>query len=621
MSKHSRPLLSSLLLASALGATVAGCQVSTSGLLKQATSPGSSGSPAPTTSSSGGGGEASETADPTSASGGGSDSGSADAGSFDVPFVKPAPGVASVGAYRAPWCKKATPVQGWSASGLSRLVGNYPLDAADKAAPLLCMHPDDGRFQKLVGAYVQHFVNHTGATPAQVAEYLALFLHPGEYNDLNEATCKKLVIDPEASERDQAIVQSQRAVLGCDRYGQAGKPMWLDPRQAAEPLGLWDLDREAAVPSQLLAVHHVLNCVSAGAAAAGPDAVGALVQYAGCRADVAQLDEKKLRAELERGGFNEQARITAVLTLAQARYRASLLEQALAAKAKADPDLKAALIDAPEQGWREWVTARQSNKEAIDAARAYEDAYYGPRRSAARGCLRTAQANFDAFTRRPGKSRDAVLATLTSPVGMILVEHLRSCSEIEGRKVLADSMAMIARRGTLSRGPRLAAHRAMSAEVARILSDRPKFAITPSMLAIVGASGGGPELEPPHAGIVAKVETRGELVYVTFRTDKRMEKERLCKPTNRINMIRPDGTLLYEYNCVYTGKMIQRTDTPQPFFTTPELARGIAPGTYVRYGTTVDRDDAGSTFAGLVVDVWKSSDMDDLIAMYGVLAR
>ncbi|HMQ29020.1 MAG TPA: hypothetical protein PKA98_23730, partial [Acidimicrobiales bacterium] len=158
----------------------------------------------------------------------------------------------------------------------------------------------------------------------------------------------QLVIDPEASERDQAIVQSQRAVLGCDRYGQAGKPMWLDPRQAAEPLGLWDLDREAAVPSQLLAVHHVLNCVSAGAAAAGPDAIGALVQYAGCRADVAQLDEKKLRAELERGGFNEQARITAVLTLAQARYRASLLEQALAAKAKADPDLKAALIDAPE---------------------------------------------------------------------------------------------------------------------------------------------------------------------------------------------------------------------------------------------------------------------------------
>lgn len=623
MFKNKRILFSVVLAA-------AGCQVSTSGLLKKATSPGSSSSSSSESSSAS---NDSSSSDASSASNESSSSSSSTSGSsaesppesesFDIPYVKPAPGAPTIGAYKAPWCTKAEPNSNWSVGALSRMVGSYPLDAAYKAAPILCLYPNDSRFQKVVGAYMQTFANETGASADQIAAYLALYRHEGDYKDLAAETCKKFVVDSEASEREKVLATSASAVVGCDRYGQVGKPMFIDSSASLDNGALWHIDREAALPSQLVGTYYVLNCVAQGT----PDDNWALVRYGGCRADVKQLDEKKLLAELKAGGFNEQAKANAVLAMAKAKYRAGQFEKALLARAEKDPELKALFIEAPEEAWKNWVTARKINKEAIDDARAYEDLYLGPRKSAAKGCLEQAHKNLDAYTRsHSGKTRDQLIDGVTDAMGVILFEHARSCNEVEGRENVEYAMRMFIEAAKPARGPRYAARVAQVEVLAGILSDRPKFAITADMLSLSNLQSpiamnyqGARTRTGEKSSVVAKVEKKGRNVYVTFKTDKWIEDELDCKDTNKVIMIRLDGSLIYERKCWKTGKKIERSETSQPFWVEAELARGIAPGTVVEYSTGSERDD-DNVFRGLPIVVWKNAEKKDLVAVLGVLA-
>jgi len=259
---------SHVLFAAALGLAIAGCQVSTSGLLNKAKGGGSSSGGGSSGDSSSGGGSSSDSSSGGGSSGdssGGSDSAEAEMPAVEIPYFPPGPGLAAVGAYKMPWCKGKNPDA--DAGSLSRTVrGQYALDSAASGVPNLCAYPDDSRFQKLVGAYWQLFVNDTGATPAEVAAYLTLFQHEDDYKQLNEATCKKFKIDDEASEREKALSRMSSAVVGCDSYGQVGHPMWMDSGQSIDMNlhGLWHIDREAELPSQLVGVYHVLQCVGTG---------------------------------------------------------------------------------------------------------------------------------------------------------------------------------------------------------------------------------------------------------------------------------------------------------------------------------------------------------------------
>lgn len=623
---------SRVLFASALGLAAASCQVSTSGLLNRAKSPGG----ASGGGSSGGGssGDSSSSSSSDSSSGGGSSDASGGSGAeeatvedYEVPYFAPAPGVAAVGPFKAPWCTKAEPRDNWGPGAMARTItGQYALDTAKTMAPLLCLTPDDSRFQKMVGAYIQLFVNETGATPTQVTDFLTLFRKEDHYQGLNEETCKKFKLDDEASERTKAIARMSGRVVGCDSYGQVSNPMWISSQGDLDPSlhGLWHLDREAALPSQLTGIYHVLSCVASG----GPDDTWGLVRYARCRADVQQLDEKKLTAELKADGLNEQARAVAVLAMAKAKYRASLFEKALQAKAAADPELKALLIDAPEKAWNAWVAARKANKAAVDAARAYEDLYTGPRRSAAKGCLKEAHGNLEAYADgHSGKTRDELIDAVADPIGIILFEHARSCNEMEGRAEVEAMLEQFIRWGKPARGPRFAAQVAMASLVASIVSDRPKFAVTPDMMSVGDLSAPVPlgygrhdQVTVEKGGIVAKVERKGDRVYVTFKTDKWTENEENCHSGSRIVMFEPDGTPIYEWLCKRTGRKVTRSSTSEPFYTSPEMARGIAAGTFVRYRTGVERDSA-NIFSGTPAEVWKNQEMKDLVAIYGVLAK
>jgi hypothetical protein len=122
------------------------------------------------------------------------------------------------------------------------------------------------------------------------------------------------------------------------------------------------------------------------------------------------------------------------------------------------------------------------------------------------------------------------------------------------------------------------------------------------------------------AGIVAKVEKKGDNVYVTFKTDKWSEDEENCHSGSRIVMFERDGTPIYEWICKRTGRKVTRSSTSEPFYTTAEMAKGIAPGVFVRYRTGSERD-AANIFAGTPAEVWKNQDMKVLVAIYGVLAK
>jgi hypothetical protein len=210
---------------------------------------------------------------------------------------------------------------------------------------------------------------------------------------------------------------------------------------------------------------------------------------------------------------------------------------------------------------------------------------------------------------------------------VILFEYARSCNEAEGREHMASILTQWIQWGKPGRGPRVAAQVAMASVVARIVSDRPKFAITPDMLSMGNVSAPVPmgygrhdEVTVEKAGFVSKVEKKGDKVYVTFKTDKWVEDERDCHYGNHIVMFSNDGTPIYETICKLTGRKVTRSETSEPFYTAPELARGIEKGVFVRYRTGVDRDDK-NIFNGTPVEVWKNQEMKVLVALYGVLAK
>lgn len=649
-------------------ALAGGCKVSTSGLLSKATGGGGGGSGG----SGGNGSTASSDSDP----GGGRtadgeqcdgfitlsedelaegipnppcyDQSNRDTTQHDIwdkqnrffrPKVAAAPGVAVVGKYKAPWCKGADTAINGSGSELERMIKGKveqsgtrepdPLDIfgiSARGAALLCLNPDDARFQDLAGAFVQAHVNATGATVEDVGAYLAVMADEARTGELNKATCAKVQPDDEASGRERALGRMTSAVLGCSHYkGQTETPVFIDNRERLgnEDHPLWHLDRAAAPPSQLAALYRVLRCTANGT----PDDLYAVVDYAACRADARALDRKKLDAELKAGGYNEHARSIAVLSLARAQRLAGGFEAALQKLAAKDEEYKEVLLDAPARAWKQWTSAAEEAKDALAAAHAYEDRFNGPRRSAAKGCLADAHRALRAHVaRHGGNTRAEVLGAATDAIGGILLEQVRSCNELEGQDAVVAEMEHVVRWGKPRRGPRYAVNVAMIEAVAKIASDRPKFPITGEM---VGFDASGPvpaglghqnDWNHDYAGTVAKVEKKGDLVYITFKTERWKEDEYECKDGHRIVMFDAHGTPIYERSCRKTGRKVEKSSTAYPFFTTADNAHGIAAGTFVKYRTGAERD-ANEFWKGVAGEVWSSKEQTKLIAVAGLPAK
>jgi len=510
----------------------------------------------------------------------------------DVKKVAPAGGAPTIGPWKPTWCD-ALGADG--ADGFGALVrtteGSDLWDSLPAALGHTCIDPDNPAFQAQVGAYMQRWANETGADGKQLAELFRLRADDEAWTRQGIVTCEKLVDLDEGSDRDKALRRRERAVLGCGDGTALMRPRHLQVVGTNPRADLWFLDRTAAPPSQLLAVSHLLDCFS-------PEPEVNVYQLAGwalCRLELPALDRGKLDAELAAAGLGDHARIIAEQALAYVQLRARQYEQAFIALTGKDPDVGKVLVDAAARGWKAWQADYEAHRAVVDAAFAYEDKYFGIRKSAAKGCLPSVQGHLALVTKgKPAASFDDVLAAASDGIGPILLAHLMTCLDADLPADEVDlSVQMVrelAQYGMMGRGPRTAALIAMSAAAAEIAADRPGFPLDATMFEVGSSPLGIADNQrmlplSPKSGEVKTVKEKDGKVFVTFKTVAWKESERVCTPTSRILMWRPDGSPLYAESCKFTGRTLTQSSTAEPFWTYRAFAAGLRPGALVKYTT------------------------------------
>ncbi len=343
--------------------------------------------------------------------------------------VKPENGAPTIGKVKPTWCDDIEVGEGTSdraVQALGRSTGNRYLDGNGQlkvptTSP--CIAPEDPLMQEQLGYYMQRWANLTGQGVPDLTEFMSARAKDEEWQKLKSEACKPYGdISDEASHREKTLTKMAGWVLDCNTDIVQEHPMW-------------EMDRYAAPPSQLAETYFVLKCLGES----DPKEGGwNLFHSATCRADAAQLNREKLEAELEADNANLYVKIVARQAHSMAKFRASIWERALQPKVAKDEELKALLIDVPEKAWKAWQAEYDANKAVFDEVYAYEDKYNGPRKSAAKGCLKPAYAALRKYTATiKGNGRDEVIAGLTTNTGAALLEYVWSCNDMEGRELAA----------------------------------------------------------------------------------------------------------------------------------------------------------------------------------------
>lgn len=527
--------------------------------------------------------------------------------------VAPAPGRPAVGRYRAPWClagtndttsaievRRAIDAALSSATGADRAL----FAGLERAPALLCVDPDEPRFQELAGAYMQLWVNATGASLASVEEYIAQWRNLDARERLARETCARWDDLSTRAKPARALGALTAPVFGCSVLG--------------EEASLWHLDAQAT-PSALAMMTRIDGCLLGD----DPTSGQALAAFAACRPELPLLDRARLDAELEAGGYNPWARASAHFELERLLTRVASYEAALTRAVGSDAALAAVLVDAPAKGWAEWHTTFAAHRKELEGARAYEATWYGNSKAAKRGCLSgTVRAFSDHVRTRPWKSVEGMTTVATSAVGAVLAEQVRQCAEAEDEEALATTMQRLIRSGMPRRGPRMAVLVAMQTALREVLADRERFAIDMTWLApFFGDTpfGMGEQLriENPAGGTVASLEPRGSRALLTFAVESWSEDEVECQDTGKVIGVRPDGTFMYGQTCRATGRSVTRTSGGGRYLVPAAMTAGIRKGVHVELAT---RGTVDGIVGAVPVEVWTDKGRTRLLAAYGVAA-
>jgi hypothetical protein len=540
----------------------------------------------------------------------------------DVVKVAPENGMPAVGKWKPTWCDAVG--DDGTGGGFRSLVrhteGRYLWDSFAQAAERTCTDPDNEAFQAQVGMYMQRWVNDTGASAKQIAEFITLRVDKDKWEAQNKATCEKLPPIEEGSDRLKTLRRYELRVLGCSTFGDPTTPRHLAVEGVSADADLWTFDRGEQPESQVLAIGRLINCF-------GYDKIGPhqLAGWAVCRLEVPQLDQGKLEAELKAAGHNDFARIIASQAMAYVKMRGREYEAAAQAAMGKDPDVKV-LFDAAEAGWKQWQADYAAARPAMDAAMAYEEKFYGLRKSAAKGCFAGLGGLLKGvMAGRKGASIEEVMTIATSGVGPVMLEHLTACMSADlppgvgGEAVPIYMLKEMLAWGPPARGPRVAAQVALSKAAATIAADRTGFAYGNDVASVdarsplAGRTFARTMPRIDQSGEVASLKVEGDKVKVTFKPVKFKDKEMSCTETSKIIMWSGDGTPIYARNCRYTGRTVVRDLTAQPFWTYKHFAGGIKKGVVVKYFSGVYEE-------GYPVEVW-SKDGKTLLAVMGLEAK
>jgi hypothetical protein len=327
--------------------------------------------------------------------------------------------------------------------------------------------------------------------------------------------------------------------------------------------------------------------------------------------------------------MNEYAKVIARENMSRARADWRMWQSAVTAATAKDPDIKKVVLDAPAEGWAAWEKLHAADKAVFDEGAEFEKLTNSPSLSAVKGCAAKMRPTMARLLARlkPSDAKAAEEAIMRDPVAGPAFKRYALCAAMEKELPLAETLYYAISKSRGHRGPRVAAYFAAVEAAAAVVADRPKFAVTPSVLV-------SPAIDPqPEAtmdlavgkaswfidddGVVASVKKVPTGVLVTFKKESYMRQDYNCKPTGRILRINPDGRIDYEQSCTPAGKT-EVVTTPRAIIVAEHLAGGIAPGRLVVHKGIRPNPGEGDQLGGMPIAVYDSKAQKKLVALWGI---
>lgn len=521
-----------------------------------------------------------------------------------LPMPKAVAGVETAKPAEPTWCKDLEAPSG-SPGGLKRTIeaGTRDWRSFITALPQTCQWPKEPAVQRAVALISQNWMNYTGLSQARALEVLGLRAQSEKFEADKKRLCEQLAIPDETEGEDKLFMQARRKLFGCE-----GEALWLTGESLggtrfSNPIASY-VDASATPPDQAVLLANVIggtHFLFEEEKGSGFDLF--LLRYVVDQVDLALITEAKALALLDAAPYqgNSAARAVLLESVSRVRLAATLYKNVVDARQK-DAAWKELLVTAPAKGLADWNKVAAQHQDVLSRSNAFEQKFFGPSRSAVKGCWATLKPDFVKVLKGlPHATEFEVQASLNEPIAALLLSRLAACAAVELDPAYATRLVSIARDVRPARGPRSAAYFSALGALGPILADRPKFPIeardlvyggdaelldaasslvaekmSTSKIDVMGWAGDGGE------GTVQSVKKAGGNAVVTFVPSKGQVMSHSCQTTNRISRITSSGEIVYERICRETGWVTVDT-TPGAFTAPAEWVEGVQAGSVVKF--------------------------------------
>lgn len=505
--------------------------------------------------------------------------------------VAAAPGIEVIAPTKPTWCEGVLEARGKS---LDNYFPAVPKDFMGKLTEVIvfsCLDPDWDVRQKVVAAWRQKMSNALGLSAATNERLLKLgaqiditSLDREKEKAAARAHCDTFKPLPEGTAAERANRALERIVLGCgNRLSDENKMRFID------------VDAPGALTSQL-AMSGLIYRVLGEGSEAQPSLNDA--------SDVAvlgqvPLDASAFESQLASVKLTPHGEAAALMAYYGQRARLGQYQQLIRDAAKKTPALTKLVFDAPTAAAKDYLSRRAAaDKPLLDLVLAME-----AQSGALNGCGKKLYPFLQAELKTQGKpSIDEVT------ISGLLAWALAECGRRDGEAPMMEAaFSYWAERSTAVRGPLTAAYLAYvdayneaSAGQGKQTFDANRRRGGPAS----NESGGlpAPQANPMGeaaltdsrfghensfmpsqtrgAGIVKGVEKKGEVVKITFKTEKYMVPDLECVETNKVDRITPEGQIVYRTSCKKVGEHEEQS-TLEPVEIPAWAAGGVGPGSYI----------------------------------------
>lgn len=551
-----------------------------------------------------------------------------DALSKDVPDVSPLPGVEPIKAGSPTWCEGV-------AERFTKEYGNYrptniplvqelPSMWASSFKHVVMAGCQDSEFElrrKWVQAFRQSLSNVAGL--------------PAAANESMIKTAARYVMDPDLEKSDDQKLCALHAPKGSG-------PLEERADRALERIGLGcgnrlsdenafklaDVDVPGALKSELAKATLILQILYAPD---GGDDSFKLNQastfatlFAAMPLDSARF-EKELSA-LKLGGMGEAR---ARMTFYSAHKRVSIYRSWFEQQSKSDAKLKKLVFEQPAAAVKAFNGSLKQNEKLMDLVLTIEDKLG----QGMKGCGEQLYKELEGEIKGRSESitdlrldgaRGGLLSYALTLCGRhdpdapaleyVFGYYLRSTAPVRGPITAAYNAYMDAYNGSLSEGANQGfgggSRGAPSGATAK--GALPAPARNP--IDLDTSTGNTYSPERLAQGRIKTAEKKGNMLRMTFATEKFMVNDYECVETNKIDRIAADGSIIYRRNCKIVGQH-EETFTHEPFEVPSYAAAGLKAGAFVRFVKLAINVNEGK---GWVIEVWDSDKMKKRSALLGI---